>query len=79
VRGLRGAMQDGIKAMLLKQREDAVAIADIEVAMFEAGGCRFQTREIPGGISRGPEENAPHIIVNADHSMAMPVEMLDSF
>ena len=66
-----------VEAMLLEQRQHAVAVADVELAVLEARRDCFQPLEIPARVALGAEEFAPHVVVHADDRVALPVEILD--
>src|SRR5690348_12474309 len=79
MRGLRRAMDDEVEPLRAKQFVERGAVADVEAMMEEVLGARFQPFEIPGSVALGAEEEAAHVVVHADHTMALAVEMLDGF
>jgi len=67
VGGLGGGMNDEAGTELLNQRQDAIAVADIEGFVAIAGDFAAQPVEDPARIALGAEEDGAMVIVDSNN------------
>jgi hypothetical protein len=70
-------MNDEIEAMALKQLEQGLAIADVDIMVSETAGDLAQTRKVPERVTTRPKELAPEIVVDAVDGSATAVVVLN--
>ena len=79
VRGLRGAMDNQVKRVFLEDRLNPHTIPDVEIIVAEILGGTLKTLQVPGRVSRNAKELAPHVVIDTDDGMPLPVKVLHSF
>ena len=79
MRRLRGAVNDEIEAARAEKFVECGTVANIHGEVCEIFGRGLETVEIPESVAGGAEKLAPHVVVNADDSVALAVKIFDRF
>jgi hypothetical protein len=74
MRRLRRTVNDSVQFVLGEKSEDFFAISDINVEVLEAARRLQKPVAVPRRVTLLTEKNRPHIVVDADNIMSLPVK-----
>jgi len=73
--GLSRSVDHQLRLGLFDQLSNTVSVADVELAMRELVTVAFQPLLIPTRITGRAEKLGPHVVVNADDTPALAIEV----
>ena len=75
VGGLRSAVNDQVEGVRAEKFFEGKAVADVQIEVRKIPGDAAEALEIPGGVAGLAEENAAHVVVDANDGMTLAVKM----
>ena len=72
-------MNDQIKSALLEYIANFRGAADVYVIWSKISRHGLEPFQVPQGIALWPKEQTSHVIVHADHTVSLAIEVFNSF